>query len=201
MLIRNLIAAFLAGTLMVAPDTVITEYDAKESEIFLWECLSTYTDDEKLVAAIVGYYYRESRYRSDAVTGWDYSLAFTGIDPCREFAERLDTLSRDDFVVTVRKRGGFGLGQWYSVNHLEQMYDYFKGAGASFADARTQCAFTVHSITNNAEVMEQLEQTDTVLGYGGVIARQYDGSEAAVEGISGKAYIVYTKYAKNPSEA
>ena len=179
---------------MAPPETIITEYDDPVSETFLWECLLEESGgDEMLSAAVLGYFYRESRYRSDAVTSWSRELSVTGEDPCEAFTKKLDRMSRSEFVESVRKRGGYGLGQWYAEEYLEQLYDFCKGRRASFADAKMQCAFTVHSIINDDELMERLESMSTPSEYGKIIGKYYDGSATAGDTIAFYAHKIYTE--------
>ena len=61
-------------------EIVITEYKVKESSDFLWETLHKYSDNEKIIAGIMGYFQRESRMRSDAIAGWPTRDARQGYD-------------------------------------------------------------------------------------------------------------------------
>lgn len=48
----------------------ITERKSKDSERFLWDELSMHSPSDVVTAGVLSYFWRESQYKSDSVTGW-----------------------------------------------------------------------------------------------------------------------------------
>ena len=51
-------------------DVITTQYKNKDSEDFLWEQVNKYSPSQELTAAILGFFWRESYYKSDAIANW-----------------------------------------------------------------------------------------------------------------------------------
>ena len=181
---------------MFVEECVITEYKSEDDENFLWEILVAEAPNEYIAAGILAYFWRESNLRSDCVVGWDITKAHTGEDPCAEFTEMLDSASKDEFITIVRRAGGYGLGQWYSEVHLEEMYDYCKRWKTSFADAEMQCMFTIYGCMNNPDIWELLKDANSAASAGRIIGSLYDGSYAAADVISARADSIYKERCK-----
>lgn len=186
------------------PKPIVTEYKSEESEAWLWDTLMQLTGgDEIITAGIMGYFWRESFFRSDAVAGWPHAMKYKGEDHCKLFTERINKGlesgdSRDDFIrSTNRKYGGYGLGQWSSPVYLESLYDFAKEWGTTISDAKMQCAFTVQSIkeAEDGELWRQLQQAPTARSAGILIATLYDGTTTGNEFIGSAAALFYGEHA------
>ena len=111
-------------------EPAITPLGTLEDGEYIWESLSRYSPNDIITAGIIGYFYRESRLRSDAVAAWPQHNIGREEDICTAFAAEVDAgmedgSSRDYFIHEVSKRyGGYGLGQWSAVEYLEQLYDF-----------------------------------------------------------------------------
>ena len=184
----------------LSPSIVFTEYKSEKSELFLWNCLNKYAPNDVIGAGILGYFWRESFFRSDSVSGWATVLAETGEDICEQVTEEVDAgladaSSRDMFIYCIREQsGGYGLGQWFSMGYLETLYDYAREWGTSIGDAEMQCAFVVESLRQNQALWEQLLATDDPETAGELIAIYYDGTSVGVGYIGDKAKEYYEKY-------
>lgn len=180
-------ALIILATTIIQPKPIITEYKSQESEDYLWEILLEESPSEYIAAGILGYFWRESFYRSDAVAYW----ADRETDPCEEFTEKLDDVDREEFVALVQQSGGYGLGQWYAESHLESLYDFCKGSGTSFANAEMQCRFTIHMCVNNPDVWDTLQSARNAYEAGKIIGHLHDGSTTGAETIGSKAEQIY----------
>ena len=190
MILKQLLASALVAISIVQPAT-ITDYKEQASEDYLWEILHEECPNDYIAAGILGYFWRESFYRSDAVVGWHNILASTEVDPCEAFTKELDSANRDEFIELVQNAGGYGLGQWYGRSHLESLYDFCKGYGSSFADAEMQCMFTIHMVTTDPDIWETLKDADGAHTAGTIIAHLHDGSSKGAGTIAAKAEQIY----------
>lgn len=176
---------------------VYTEYKTESAEEFLWEELSKYSPSDSLTAAILGYFKRESEYRSDAVTRWAIHNHCRETDICQDFTLEHDTANDTEaFVKAVQGYGGYGLGQWYNETSLTKLYELSKERKLSVGDARLQCEFAVIDILDNEKLCSNLEQFDDAYTLGLIVAHSYDGTHnegAAV--IASYAQMLYDKYA------
>ena len=188
------IAAISVGAESYA-DYTVTKYKDAESEDFLWEILHEECPNDYVAAGILGYFWRESFYRSDAVVNWHMEKAATGNDPCAAFTEQLDQADRKEFIRLVQASGGYGLGQWWAESHLRALYDFCKGYGrggsVSFADAAMQCRFTIHMCTSDPKVWETLQNAQNALEAGKIIASLHDGTSTGIETIGAVAERIY----------
>ena len=188
-------------------DVVYTEYKSEQSEAFLWECLQKYSPSDTISAGILGYFWRESFFRSDSVSGWATVLAETGVDICREVTSAIDSgledaSTREQFIYCIREQsGGYGLGQWFSMGYLETLYDFAQEWGTSIGDAEMQCAFVVESLQSNTDLWLQLLVTEDPEEAGELIAIYYDGTAVGVGYIGDMARIYYDKYHEEPVHA
>ena len=170
---RRLIIIILAVCLFSAPaHAEIPKAYGDEEEI--WSYLVELCPTEEISAGIVGYFFRESRLKADALVGWDIE------DHCAEFISEIDSglkdgSTREEFVRAVHHdHGGYGLGQWHSVSYLEAFYDYMSEHAESIADVKGQCEFTVLSIQENEELWEDLLNCKTAIQCGRRIGLRYD---------------------------
>ncbi len=181
---------------------VITQYKKEASNDFLWETLSKYVDNEKIIAGIMGYFYRESSMRSDAIAGWGTRDKQQKCDTSLEFTIKVDEgladgSSKEYFIKQVHTHfGGYGLGQWMSERYLDKLYDFAQEWGTSIGDAEMQCAFTVWSIEHQTpKLWEQLQNETNILTIGRKIGHLYDGTgEFGSETIASLAQGYYKKY-------
>ncbi len=177
----------------------ITERKSKEAERLLWDELSLHSPSDVVTAGVLAYFWRESQYKSDAVTGWDTLQAYEGFDLCGYVVSKTDKgmedgSSRQWFVEAVRSCGGFGLGQWYATDYLEDLYDFARVYGGSIADAETQCAFVFHSLEQNEKLWKRLKRCKDPARAGRLIAIYYDGSEDGAPYMGRKAKQFYDRY-------
>jgi len=201
------VLAFLLSILMLGPtfgyaeddEPRFTERKSMEDEAWLWEELSEHSPSDEVTAGVLSYFWRESQYRSDSVAGWGYTLACEGIDICEIILTRTDEGLDDGttceyFLRMARGRGGYGLGQWYSMHYLEHLYSFAQEYGTSIGDARMQCEFIFESLKANEELWEKLEDCNDPRRAGLLIAVYYDGTQTGAEYMSHKAGLLFDAY-------
>ena len=152
-----------------------------------------------MTAGVLAYFWRESQYQSDAVSGAATIRAEQGWDLCRWVRRKTDKgledgSSRQWFIKTVRECGGYGLGQWHSVGYLKDLYRYARKQGTSIADAEMQCGFVFHSLWENKKLWRQLKRCRDAERAGRMIAVYYDGSSDAAPYMGRVAKKLYDKY-------
>ena len=181
---------------------VVTEYKSMESEDFLWTTINKYSPSKELSAAILGYFWRESYYKSNAITHWDIIDKMQGGDSSADFTTEIDAgladgSTKEYFITKVHNdMGGYGLGQWYTLVYLNAFYDFAQEWGTSIADAEMQCAFTVWSIYHQHDKFFHklnIESVSEASQWMGII---YDGSSMAAGVITLKAEEIYKKNAE-----
>ena len=182
-------------------EIVITQRKSEDAENFLWETLNKYIDNEKIVAGIMGYFYRESYYNSNSVAGLYLSGPEYEAKVSQEFLETIDAgledgSSKEEFITKTKYQyGGYGLGQWCALLYLDSFYDFAQDWGTSIADAEMQCAFTVQSIKNHpTELWDLIKDEENVEQIGRYIGIFYDGSPNGAEIMAGYAVKIYEKY-------
>ena len=182
---------------------VYTKVHCEESDSYVWNELSKYSPNDQITAGVMGYFWKESKMRSDAVAGWDARNRWKGqdIDICVEFTEEVDSgldrgVSKDYFKEMVMiKYGGYGLGQWLSQDYLEDLYEFVRARGGSIGDANLQCEFVFQSLRKNERLWGELMQCKTAEQCGRRIGTLYDGNdEAGAELIASAAKQYYKKY-------
>ena len=141
----EMLTAFLVVIFVLEPcaaNGVATDYKAEWSEELIWEELSQYSPSDAITAGIMGYFFRESQMKSDAIAGWPQrNHAKDVTDICSEFVEKIDSglkdgSTRDEFIEKVNVNfGGFGLGQWSDITYLEHFYDFIQKHEGSIGDA------------------------------------------------------------------
>ena len=176
---------------IASPNYTVTEFKDKSSEEYLWEILHEEAPNDYIAAGIMGFFWRESFYRSDAVTHWQTDMRKTGEDPCEEFTKMLDCANKKEFVSVIQAEGGYGLGQWYAESYLKSLYDFGKGYGTSFADAEMQCIFAIHMCVNDPKVWDTLKDARSAYEAGKIIGYLHDGSIVGAETIAAKAKMIY----------
>ena len=185
---------------------VVTEHKSEDSEQFLWDCISRYSPTDEITAGILARFWRESFYRSDCTAHWSEVLAYTLYDQPEDFTAEIDSgladgSTKELFVEEVHDViGGYGLGQWYSVRLLEELYDFAREWGTSIADAEMQCAFTVKSMEEMDELWEELLETRDPRQAGERIALGYDGTTKGYVYIGQMAELFYDEYAKDKTK-
>ena len=195
-----LILCFIFGSSVAfADDAVFTERKNTDHEAWLWEELSQHSPNDIVTAGILSYFWRESQYRSDAVAGWWRAIAYDGLDLCSMVLEETDEglsngSSEDYFISKARTYGGYGLGQWYSMNYLEELYKFARQYGTSIGDAQMQCEFVFMSLQDNEELWEELLKCDDPDWAGRLIAVYYDGTEHGATYMGYTSRILYEKY-------
>ena len=189
-------ATALLMAAVVQPGAVVSEFNAAESEDALWKILQANAPNDYVAAGILGFFWRESVYKSDCVAHWATDMAYAGEDPGAEFTEKLDSADKDEFVAMIRAEGGYGLGQWYSRKHLESLYDFCKEYGSSFSDARMQCLFTIHGCVDDPDVWNYLKDAKNAHDAGHIIAYLYDGTKSGSGTIAARAALIYKERVK-----
>jgi len=206
-MIRKLLCLFMVGMTFSTSisfseiEPMYTERKNMDHEEWLWEELSEHSPNDYITAGVLAYFWRESQYRSDAVCGWSTTLAYTNVDICAKVMKKTDKglpdgSSRKYFIKTVRDHGGFGLGQWYSMHHLEALYDFAVEYGTSIGDARMQCAFIFDYLQSEeeSEVWGYLMKSRTAEHAGRLIAIYIDGTTRGIDDIGLEAERLYKKY-------
>ena len=192
---KGLIAVLLAVCLLTTTahaDMPQAYGDEKEIWIYLEELCPT----EQMAAGIIGWFFRESRLKSDAVAGWDVRPGGT----CEAFVKAVDEgMEKFEFIRQVQNYGGFGLGQWVSTKYLSDLYEYITENDYSIADIRGQCEFAVWSIQKCDDLWSELQVgCTTAIQCGRRIGLYYDGTSAeGAEAIAGFADYYYRRMAND----
>lgn len=197
-----LIAALLLITLQLAAyaEAVVTKHKDEESEQFIWDELSIYSPSDAVTAGVMGYFWRESFMKSNAVAGWPTWDSWYGGDLSAEFTAEVDKglsdgSSREYFIHEIMDvHGGYGLGQWYALSYLDHFYDFMREHGGSIGDASLQCQFMFESLQKNEKLWNLLIECDDPVQCGRYIGYLYDGT-AMSETIAGFSGQYYEKYA------
>lgn len=186
-----------------AAHAVASNYKSEKSEELVWNELSKYSPSDAVTAGIMGYFYRESQMRSDAIAGWpgrNYAKGITDI--CSEFVEKIDAgledgSTKDEFIEKVNIHyGGFGLGQWSDPKYLGHFYEFVQESGGSIADAEVQCAFIFESMQQNERLWTEIQELDDAYRVGRRIGYLYDGTgELGAETIASFAKMYYERFA------
>lgn len=207
---KRLLAFILAFTMLSTTvafaecdglDIRYTEHKSKTDEAWLWHELNRYSPSEYITAGILGYFWRESQYRSDVVAGCYISLKGTGRDLCKEMIEKVDPglidgSSKEIFLKLSKKYGGYGLGQWCSHHYLEDLYGFASDYGTSIGDARMQCKFIFLSLQKDEKLWAKLLKCHDAERTGRLIGIYYDGTEHGAPYIGYKAQKLYEKYSE-----
>lgn len=165
-----------------AYEPVITEHKEDWSADFLWEELSKYSPNDKITAGIMGYFWRESFFRSDAIAGWPTFDMTEHSNSSLDFTLTVDSGLKDESSYEYYYHqihdvyGGYGLGQWMSPNYLKHFYQFIREKEGSIGDAKLQCEFIFESLQRNEKLWEMLLEDKTALECGMHIATFYDGS-------------------------
>lgn len=182
---------------------VITKCKDEESADYIWNELSKYSPSDVITAGIMGYFWRESNFRSNAVAGWHVRNIGRERDICEEFTEIVDAglhdgSSKEYFIEKVSVNyGGYGLGQWLSLGYLEHFYGFIRERGGSIGDAALQCEFIFESIKQNEELWQMLLECETAAQTGRRIGIWYDGATSeGIEYIASCAHKFYKDYNK-----
>lgn len=164
---------------------VVTEHKEDWSADFLWEELSKHSPNDKITAGVMGYFWRESFFRSDAIAGWPWFDLIEHSNSSLDFTLKVDEglkdrSSYDYYIHQIRNvYGGYGLGQWLSMNYLNHFYDFVHEKEGSIGDAKLQCEFIFESLQRNEELWEMLLEDKTAFDCGLHIGTLYDGTEMA----------------------
>ena len=166
-------------------EPVITEHKSEEAADFLWEELSKYSPNDYVTAGAMGYFWRESYFRSDAIAGWPYFDLIQKSNSSLDFTLKIDEglkdgSSYDYFYHHVRDiYGGYGLGQWVSPNYLKHFYEFIREKEGSIGDAKLQCEFIFESMQRNEKLWDKLLEAKTASECGLYIGTLYDGTSMA----------------------
>ena len=189
--------------LLITPASAehITERKSKSDEAWLWNELSEHSPSDYVTAGVLAYFWRESQYQSDAVSGAATMMAQNGWDLCGWVRKKTDKglkdgSSRDFFLRAVRECGGYGLGQWHSLGYLRDLYDFAAEKEASIASAEMQCEFVFHSLKQKKRLWKRLKRCKDAERAGRLIAVFYDGSQDGADYMGAKAARLYEKYHK-----
>ena len=184
---------------------VYTVVKAEESEIYIWQELSRYSPSDQITAGIMGYFWKESFMRSDAVAGWNVRNYFYGQDTdiCVEFTQKIDAglfdrSTKEYFIEMVQIHyGGYGLGQWLDTAYLNDFYEFIRRHHGSIGDAKLQCKFIFYSMQKNEKLWNSLLECKTALQCGRRIGTLYDGcGQESAEAIASCADLYYKKFHK-----
>lgn len=197
-----LFAYVMAGCTEVY-EPVYTNVHDEESEVYIWNELSKHSPNDQITAGIMGYFWKESRMKSNAVAGWDVRNRWKGqeTDICHEFTKDVDSGlkhggTKDYFKeMVVIRYGGYGLGQWLSLDYLEDLYEFARKEKTSIGDARMQCEFIFLSLQKNERLWDELLNCRTAEQCGRRIGTLYDGNdESGAEIIASAAGQYYKKF-------
>lgn len=183
---------------------VVTEHKEDWSADFLWEELSKYSPNDKITAGIMGYFWRESFFRSDAIAGWPWFDIIEHSNSSLDFTLKVDEGLKDrssyDYYIHQIQNvyGGYGLGQWLSPNYLNHYYDFIHEKEGSIGDARLQCEFIFLSLQRNEKLWDMLLEDKTAFYCGLHIGTLYDGTDmaSAIGTYADQFYIKYSDEVK-----
>lgn len=186
-LILILFVIFVRSTPAYACDggPVITEHKADWSADFLWRELSKYSPNDKITAGIMGYFWRESFFRSDAIAGWPWFDMIEKSNSSLDFTLKVDEGLKDGSSYEYYEHcirdiyGGYGLGQWLSPHYLKHFYEFIREREGSIGDARLQCEFIFESLQRNEKLWTMLLEDKTAFECGLHIGTLYDGTAMA----------------------
>ena len=189
---------------LVSDKVVITECKSEEDEQFIWDTLMKYLDgNEKITAAIMGYFRRESGLKSNALQNWHWRDAVEEHDTCAWYAEQIDKgladgSTKEDFVKDgnkkLRRYGGYGLGQWYADMYLDAFFDFAQIWGTTISDAEMQCAFMVWSLKHQrTPTWNELQKENNIYTIGRWIGYGYDGASDLSTGVIVEYTLEYYK--------
>lgn len=210
---RRLLAFILAFTMLSGvtafaegEEPKFTKRKSTKDEAWLWTELSQHSPNDYVTAGVLSYFWRESQYKSDSVTGWATLLAYQNFDLCKYVRKNTDKGLADGstkryFIEAVRGCGGYGLGQWYSATYLESLYDFASEYGTSIGDARMQCEFIFHSLQENEDLWKRLTRCKDAEKAGRLIAIYYDGSQDGAPYMGRVAEKLYEKYHEEEAAA
>lgn len=166
--------------------------DPITTAVALADILEPVCPNEATVAAVLGMFYRESQFQSNARAGWT-----TVLKKClpeesvpamrrRVLAEwnaeisagLADGSTRAEFLHdTANVSGGYGLPQWLGDEYCGGWYDYAAENGYTLGDARGQCLYTVESIAAHRPKLWAYLQTATdPYDAGYQVAKFYEGT-------------------------
>lgn len=183
---------------------VVTEHKEDWSADFLWDELSKYSPSDEITAGIMGYFWRESFFKSDAIAGWPWFDIIEHGNASLDFTLKVDEglkdrSSYDYYIHQIRNvYGGYGLGQWLSMNYLNHYYDFIREKEGSIGDARLQCEFIFESLQRNEELWDILLNDKTAFECGLHIGTLYDGTDmaSAIGTYADQFYIKYSDEVK-----
>ena len=164
----------------------------------VWDILKSLDVSDEVAAGIMGYYYRESGFKTDALVGW-YLHPQSNIN--RKFVREVNKglsegSSREYFITTAHNAGGFGIGQWYAEKELGELYDYMQENNHLIDNLKGQCEYTVKSIKENQKLQSYLKDAKTADECAKWIAIYYDGaSDIGIAVIRELAVEFYDEYA------
>lgn len=174
-----------------------TEYGYDSAKI-VWNIFNELTDNQYLIAGLVGMAFRESKFQSNAVGGWHYLAGIKDIS--KEFTEKIDiglqdSSTKEIFVKEISEiYGGYGLFQYCGRDRLENFYDYAANWGTSISDVAMQCSFALHELKNDYfDTYKQINVLKNAYDVGLLIGIYYDGTRS-YEAIGNFAYEFYTNY-------
>ena len=164
----------------------------------IWEELEQWFPNEKIRAGVMGLFWKESNFKSNALAGYMYHEKNICEKFCKEINDNLvEKETKEKFIRMVRyKYGGFGLSQWSTEKYLSDFYDFIIEKNGIIEDTSLQCEFTYVTINQNKKLMEALEiyQDDEIM-CGRIIGYLYDGATPEhCEAIASAAQFYYEKY-------
>lgn len=197
--ISSMLALVFLLSLPLGAEAKVTARKGKGVERWLWDELSQHSPSDYMTAGVLSYFWRESQYRSDAVSGWATMQAEMGWDLCRWVRRKTDKgledgSSRKWFIETVRECGGYGLGQWHSLGYLGDLYDFAREKGKSIGDAGMQCEFVFASLKKDKKLWRRLKKCSDPERAGRLIAIYYDGTTDGAPYMGWKAGRLWEKY-------
>ena len=183
---------------------LVTECRCEVSEKFIWDYLLERLDNERLVAAIMGYFWRESGLKSNAIPRWFNTDSYYGGDCSADYTAIIDAGLQDGSTKELflnkdnTRCGGYGLGQWFQQHYLEELYNLAQRCNTSIGDVQIQLDFMIWSLqhqTPNLWKDFQEHPNYSAFQFGRRIGYFYDGAgEAGVAVIESQANEYYKKY-------
>ena len=203
LIILILFAFSIGASLVYADDIYESVVTNADSEQWLWDEISKWSPNDVVTASILGYFKRESGYKSDSVAGFITRNIGRETDICEEFTEKIDGMDYSEetikyFSFWAWNYGGYGLGQWSHEKETPRFLKFVKDRDGSIADAALQCEFVVMDIQELLpDLWDECVNDPDIYTIPLKIAYLYDGASNMGAGvIQTYALELYERYSK-----
>ncbi len=121
----------------------------------IWAYLISKGFSEEATAGIMGNWYEETQFRSNAVQG-DYRRDdMEAYD--EEMTKQFQSMTAEGFAHDTTGGGGYGLAQWTDPSRKEKLYNFAQEQGKDLDDLKMQLDFFMWECENTNEFLPLLE--------------------------------------------